>query len=91
MEHHQLKKNTPSPIYKHIYVDKCICYSFNLTNKFGSLPSKSQEINFFENHFTLIESNLTNYFTRTDLEAMIITLRHPDLNEQIYHKNIKLI
>ena len=43
MEHHQLKKNTPSPIYKHIYVDKCICYSFNLAHKFGGLPSKAKK------------------------------------------------
>jgi len=91
MEHHQLKKQSPSPIYKHIYMDKCIAYSFNLTQHFGSLPSKSQEISFFEQHFKLIESNLTNYVTRTDLEAMVITLRHPDLNDQIYHKNITLI
>ena len=91
MEHHQMKKNSPSPIYKHIYIDKCISYSYNLTDQFGTLPSNSQEILFFEKHFTLIESNLTNYGTRTDLEAMVITLRHPDLNDQIYHKNITLI
>ena len=47
--------------------------------------AKAKKYTFFDNRFTYKESDLTNYFTRTDLKDMIITLRHPDLNEQIHH------
>ena len=91
MEHHIHKRASPSPIYKHVYLDNCLSYKNNLFNNYGSSPSKSQEIIFFENHFKIIERNLHNYFTRTDMEAVIIKLRQPDLNAQVAHKTVLLI
>ena len=88
MEHHIHKKAAPSPIYKHIYTDQCPTYQTNLNKNYGSKPSKSQEIMFFQNHFKIVARNLHNYSTRTDMEAIIIRLRQPDLNLQVQHKTV---
>ena len=90
-EHHTHNRANVSPIYKHVYIDKCIYYQKYLSDNYGSQPSKTIEIMCFEKHFKTIKRNLHNYRIRTDMEAIIIRLRQPDLNIQVPSKNVKLI
>ena len=91
LEHHSYKKDAVTAVYNHVYLDKCLTYHKYLFDNFGSQPRKSIEISFFEKHFKILKRNLHNYRIRTDMEAVIIRLRQPDLNNQVPHKKVLLI
>ena len=46
---------------------------------------------FLKAHFKSMENNLTNYYSRTTYEGLMITLNQPILNKQVYHKSTKLV
>ena len=64
----------------------------------GKLPTflrdtkeSNNRLNILKDRFTIIGSNLGNYYRRTDYEGIYITLNKPLLNDQVKHRIVKLI
>ena len=85
----QHRTHKTSHVFKHI--TNCIPYQTSLENTFGNQPNDDQKREHLLNHFTVLERNLTNYFSRQLFEGMMITLHQPDLNKQVYHRSTALI
>ena len=61
------------------------------TTFLNSRIESKNRVNILKDRFTIIGSNLGNYFRRTDYEGIYITLNKPVLNEQVKHRNVQLI
>ena len=77
--------NHGSAITKHVY--KCKKYTDKLDQKFPNSNNEEKAI-FISDHFSLIQSNLSNYNIRKVVEAIEIKLKKPFLNNQVYHRAI---
>ena len=96
-DHNQKSRNTA--VYSHIKT--CQPFSDVYFETYGELPKfdpKKRDLkesrnrfNILKNCFSIIGSNLGNYYRRTDYEGIYITLNKPVLNEQVKHRNVKLI
>ena len=91
-EHSQPCRKTA--IYLH--TNECEHFKNSLNKKLSENPnSKAYEqysikMDHLWNHFRPMAFN-TNYFKRTTIEALMISLYEPKLNEQIVHKKIFLL
>ena len=95
-EHNQHGRSTA--VYNHIKT--CETFKNAYLNKYGKLPTfqkngskkeSKNRLNILRDRFSIIGSNLGNYFRRTDFEGIYITLNKPVLNDQVKHRNVKLI
>ena len=85
-EHNRIKD---SPIYLHI--QECNEYQSKLITKYGVSPTPSERRQFIMECFSPICTNASNYYKRTRLEAIAITLNSPPLNDQVIHKKVSII
>ena len=93
-DHNQKSRNTS--VYSHI--SKCESFSQIFTETYG-IPPKFEKcrieslrrLTLLKDRFSIIASNLDNYYQRTDFEGLYITLNKPVLNEQVKHTNVKII
>ena len=76
-EHNRL--NTSS-VYNHI--TQCNTHKEKLHMKFGIAPTAGEKRKFIEECFTILSSNNADYFKRTRIEEVAITLFKPSLNKQ---------
>ena len=80
----------------HEHTSRCEHFKNSLNKKLSENPnSKPSEQYGFKmdhlwNHFRPMAFN-TNYFKRTTIEALMISLHEPKLNEQVVHKKIFLL
>ena len=94
---YQHKNDTNSHVKKHISQCQIFKQSFFDNNgyEFGTaLPRGlcgNTEREYMKSHFTILEKNLHNYYTRTTHEGLMITLLNPDLNKQVYHKSMSFV
>ena len=78
------------------HTDECKLFKKSLNKKLSEKPnSKPAERNrirtdHIQNHFSPMAFN-TNYFKRTTIEALMISLYEPELNEQVVHKKTFLL
>ena len=96
-DHNQKCRNTA--VYSHIKT--CQSFSDLYSETYGEPPKfdpKKRDLkesrnrfNILKNRFSIIGSNLENYYRRTDYEGIYITLNKPVLNEQVKYRNVKLI
>ena len=69
----------------------CQAYKDKLEDTYGTFPTPKDRRIFIEEQFTVLASN-TNYFKRTNLEGLAITLHSPTLNNQSdFHKSFSII
>ena len=61
-------------------------YNQILSENFGSDPTDNSKREFIKEHFTVLQSNLTNYYKRITYKGLMVTLHNPDLNKQVSHK-----
>ena len=85
----QHRTSKSSHVYQHI--SKCTKYKSTLNVKYGSGPTLAQQREFISTHFTILEKNLYNYFSRITHEGLMITLETPILNKQQKHKSMSLV
>ena len=91
-EHTQPCRSTA--IFKHI--SECEYFkeslSLKLMEKPNSKPAEQDriKINHMEDHFRPMAFS-SNYYKRTTIEALMITLYDPVLNDQIVHKKVFLL
>ena len=91
-EHFQPCRKTA--IFEH--TSNCEHFKTSLTEKLASYPNArpSEQIQIkaehYQSHFSPIAFN-SNYFKRTTIEALMISLYEPDLNEQVVHKQTFLL
>ena len=93
-EHNQ--KSRATAVYNHI--QSCESFKNSYPDKFGKLPTfqrskkeSNNRLSILKDRFTIIGSNLGNYYRRTDYEGIYITINKPVLNDQVKHRNVKLI
>ena len=94
---YQHKNSTKSHVNKHISLCPIFKQNFFDSNgyEFGTaLPRGlcgNAEREYMKSHFSILEKNLHNYYTRTTHEGLLITLLNPDLNKQVFHKSMSLV
>ena len=93
IEHNRTKGTN---IFDHI--SECPIYKEKLDNKNKEMnqntivkPTLSLKREFTAECFKILHSNVTNYYKRTRLEAIAITLNSPALNDQVKHKKVSII
>ena len=84
-----LNSNQNTAIRQHITT--CTNYKEILSQNLGGEPSRKQRLCFLENHFRIVNSQLSRYTDRTSYEAILITLTEPKLNEQVKHSKVELL
>ena len=83
-EHNRLRT---SSIYQHI--SECNLYLDQLHKKYGLNPSIKNKRDFIEERFEILSTNNVNYFKRTRIEGLAISLFKPELNDQNnFHKKL---
>ena len=94
-EHNQMSRGTS--VYNHIktcqtFSDSC-CETSGKPPTFNSkdLIESRNRLTMLKDRFTIIGSNLGNYYRRTDYEGIYITINKAALNDQVKHRNVKLI
>ena len=85
-EHNRL---TQSKIFEHI--NKCEIFEKQLHSKYGINYSQTERRSFIEPFFSIISTNNTNYYKRTRIEGLAISLNKPELNNQNEHTKITII
>ena len=104
-EHHKIQtnqnpndpKNRKKTVYQHI--NSCPVFQLKLSeyitdNSTGVSPTPDPcdlKYQFHTNMYTLLASGLHGYHERTNMEALMITVMKPALNEQVAHKNVTFI
>ena len=83
------RRRTKSAIYDHI--SECQPYNLSLSEIHGESPTRNQRFSFLDSHVTILASGIVNYHDRTNLEAVMITILKPKLNEQVFHKNVSIV
>ena len=97
-DHNQGSRATA--VYTHIKT--CEAFYNKFSETYGMSPTfeikgKNSKIEsarrfcLLKDQFSIIQSNLDNYYRRTDFEGLYITVNKPCLNDQVKHKNIKII
>ena len=95
-EHNWKSKQTA--VYQH--TSKCPNFTLALSQKIVEEPTSKRltprqiskiRLQKITDQFTILASNLSNYYKRTDYEAMFITIYKPKLNEQVHHKSVTII
>ena len=84
-----LNSNQNTAVHSHII--SCPNYKEILTQNLGGEPSRKQRLCFLENHFEIMNAQLSRYTDRTSYEAILITLAQPKLNEQVKHSKVELL
>ena len=83
-----------SAVSRHIhgtkYVFGCDTYKKKLQEKYGPKASNEEKLAFGSGCFSVVESNLSNLNRRKNCEAILIKLKQPILNNQVFHWNIKI-
>ena len=88
------QKSRGSAIYKHTSV--CEHFQNNLTKELAREPNASPTKEYlirqayYQSHFRAI-AYCSNYWKRTTIEALMISVNKPVLNEQVYHKKTLLV
>ena len=91
-EHFQ--ESRKSAIYHH--TKNCDYFQRNLTLELAKKPNAKPTEKFqirqayYQSHFRAIAYN-SNYSKRTTIEALMISVNEPELNEQVYHKKTFLV
>ena len=91
-EHFQ--KSRASAIYQH--TSSCEYFQNDLTKKLAiepnATPTQKSQVRqiHLQNHFRAIAYS-SDYTKRTTIEALMISLYEPELNEQVFHKKTFLV
>ena len=91
-EHFQKSRSTA--IYNH--TDNCKHFKNNLAQELAKKPNATPTEKFLtrqvhlQSHFRAIAYS-SNYSKRTTIEALMISIHEPELNEQVYHKKTFLV
>ena len=85
--------SSKSSIYEHI--KSCDKYLEKQTI-FKDQPNpahKTSELTFefLKSHFCTLSTGLQNYHRRVQMEGLMITIKRPELNDQIFHRSMKII